>query len=78
MKLAVVGTGYVGLVAAAGFCELGHQVICVDNDVPKLQKLRAGVMPFYEEHLKALVGRHSGKRLKFSTDYILCSDEDCH
>jgi UDPglucose 6-dehydrogenase len=68
MKLAVVGTGYVGLVAAAGFCELGHQVICVDNDVPKLQKLRAGVMPFYEEHLKTLVRRHSGKRLKFSTD----------
>ena len=68
MKLAVVGTGYVGLVAAAGFCELGHEVVCVDNDVPKLQKLREGVMPFYEEYLKQLVRHHSGSRLTFSTD----------
>ena len=68
MKLAVVGTGYVGLVAAVGFCELGHQVVCVDNDGPKLQKIRDGIMPFYEEHLKQLVRRHAGSSLTFSVD----------
>jgi len=68
MKLAVVGTGYVGLVAAVGFCELGHEVVCVDNDGPKLQKIRDGVMPFYEEHLQQLVRRYAGSMLTFSND----------
>ena len=68
MQIAVIGSGYVGLVAAVGFCELGHQVVCVDNDNAKLQKLRDGIMPFYEEHLKKLVRRHAGARLSFSSD----------
>jgi len=68
MQIAVIGSGYVGLVAAVGFCELGHNVICVDNDNAKLQKLRDGMMPFYEEHLKKLVRRHAGTRLSFSSD----------
>jgi UDPglucose 6-dehydrogenase len=68
MQIAVIGSGYVGLVAAAGFCELGHQVVSIDNDPDKLRGLQQGVIPLYEEHLERLIRRHLGSRLSFSGD----------
>jgi UDPglucose 6-dehydrogenase len=68
MQIAVIGSGYVGLVAAVGFCELGHQVVSIDNDHQKLERLRRGVVPIYEEHLDRLIRRHIGSRLRFSDD----------
>lgn len=66
MKIAVIGSGYVGLVAAACFAEIGHCVICVDNDPEKLRALTDGATPIHEEHLPELLGRHRGDRLRFS------------
>lgn len=68
MKICVVGSGYVGLVASIGFCELGHQVVCVDNDQAKLQKLMRGVAPIHEEWVPELLEKHSGIRLTFSSN----------
>ena len=67
MKIAVVGSGYVGLVAAACFAELGHDVICVDNDQEKLAALNRGETPIHEQYLPELLARHRGDRLKFSS-----------
>lgn len=67
MKIAVIGTGYVGLVSAACFAELGHEVIAVDADSAKVTTLREGRIPIYEEHLPELIARHSS-RLWFSSD----------
>src|SRR5262249_39501258 len=66
MQIAVIGSGYVGLVAAAGFAELGHKVSCVDNDLEKIATLNAGGMPIHEDYLQEVVGRHHGKTLFFS------------
>jgi UDPglucose 6-dehydrogenase len=66
MKIAVVGSGYVGLVAAACFAELGHDVICVDNDPEKLAALKRGETPIHEQYLPELLARHRGHRLSFS------------
>lgn len=66
MKIAVVGSGYVGLVAAACFCELGHEVVCVDNDPEKLAALHRGETPIHEQYLPELLARHRGKKLSFS------------
>jgi len=66
MKIAVVGSGYVGLVAAACFAEIGHEVICVDNDDEKLAALDRGETPIHEQYLPELLARHRGKRLEFS------------
>jgi UDPglucose 6-dehydrogenase len=68
MRIAVVGSGYVGLVAGACFADLGHEVILVDNDQRKLAALRAGEVPIHEKFLPELLGRHRGKRLTFSDD----------
>ncbi len=68
MQIAVIGSGYVGLIAAAGFCELGHNVISIDNDSQKLERLRRGIIPIYEEHLDRVFRRHLGTRLHFSSD----------
>ncbi len=65
--IAVIGTGYVGLVTAAGFAELGSEVFCVDIDAAKIAALRAGEVPIYEPGLAELCHRH-GARLHFSTD----------
>ena len=58
ISIAVVGSGYVGLVAAACFAEIGHRVICVDNDEAKIRMLRDGGIPIHEEYLPELLNRH--------------------
>ena len=68
MKIAVIGTGYVGLVTGTCFAETGNQVICVDIDVKKVEKMKNGVIPIYEPGLEELFLRNSNeKRLKFTT-----------
>jgi UDPglucose 6-dehydrogenase len=69
MKIAVVGTGYVGLVVGACLAENGNDVICVDNDEAKIKRLCAGHMPIYEPGLEELVRRnHGNRRLSYSTN----------
>ncbi|HEY6770156.1 MAG TPA: UDP-glucose/GDP-mannose dehydrogenase family protein [Candidatus Sulfotelmatobacter sp.] len=68
MRIAVVGSGYVGLVAGACFADLGHDVILVDNDQKKLAALKNGQVPIHENFLPELLGRHRGHRLQFSDD----------
>lgn len=70
MKIAIVGTGYVGLVSGTCFAEVGHEVICVDNDKKKVETLRAGKIPIYEPGLEELIKKNvAAGRLKF-TDSI--------
>ncbi len=67
MKIAVIGTGYVGLVTGTCFAESGNEVICVDNNQEKLQKLRNGVVPIYEPGLETLFKRNTEEeRLSFT------------
>ncbi len=69
MKIAVVGSGYVGLVAAACLAEMGNTIICVDNDQKKIDGLEKGILPIYEPGLDVLVERNVREhRLSFSTD----------
>jgi len=68
MKIAVVGSGYVGLVAGACFAELGHEVTVVDNDQQKLAALSTGGCPIHEKFLPELLERHHGSRLSFTDD----------
>lgn len=69
MKIAVVGTGYVGLVTGTCFAETGNDVICVDIDKEKVDKMRAGEVPIYEPHLDVLFERNiKQNRLKFTTN----------
>lgn len=67
VNIAVVGCGYVGLVAAVCFAEIGHQVICVDNDAEKIAALQNGQIPIHEEHLEELLQRQKKDALTFST-----------
>ena len=55
MKIAMVGSGYVGLVSGACFADFGHDVVCIDKDQSKIDRLHAGIMPIYEPGLDALV-----------------------
>ena len=68
VSICVIGSGYVGLVAAVCFAEIGHRVICVDNDESKIQTLRNGGVPIFERHLPELLERHRGQGVVFSTD----------
>ena len=68
MKLCIIGSGYVGLVSGACFAEVGHNVICVDNNEKKVAQLRAGKVPIYEPGLEELIHRNvAAKRLHFTT-----------
>jgi UDPglucose 6-dehydrogenase len=68
MRVAMIGTGYVGLVSGACFADFGHDVICVDKDEAKIKRLRAGKMPIYEPGLDVLVARNvEAGRLSFQT-----------
>jgi UDPglucose 6-dehydrogenase len=68
VSICVIGSGYVGLVAAVCFAEMGHQVTCVDNDEAKVKLLREGGVPIFEEHLPQLLGKHLGRGVDFTTD----------
>ena len=58
MKICVIGTGYVGLVAGACLADMGNEVICVDNDLEKLAKLKNGIVPIFEPGLEAVSYTH--------------------
>jgi UDPglucose 6-dehydrogenase len=67
MDLAIIGSGYVGLVTGACFADVGHNVICVDNDLQKIKLLQAGKVPIYEPGLEEVIHRNvSAQRLRFS------------
>ena len=69
MKIAMVGSGYVGLVSGACFADFGHDVVCIDKDQSKIDRLHAGIMPIYEPGLDALVESNvKAGRLSFTTD----------
>jgi UDPglucose 6-dehydrogenase len=67
VTICVIGSGYVGLVAAACFADMGHQVICVDNDESRVKQLCEGGVPIFEEHLPELLAKHRGGRVVFTT-----------
>src|SRR5512136_380006 len=69
MRLSIIGTGYVGLVTGTCFAEVGHSVVCVDNDAKKVELLRQGGIPIYEPGLEDIVKRNvAANRLRFSTE----------
>src|SRR5258705_10655281 len=69
MRIAMIGTGYVGLVSGACFADFGHKVVCVDKDKGKIDGLNAGKMPIWEPGLEALVKANVERgRLSFTTD----------
>ena len=70
MKISIYGAGYVGLVSATCFAELGHDVCCIDIDPKKIEKLRAGLLPIYEDNLQDLLRKNlDTRRVQFTTDF---------
>ena len=70
MRVAMIGTGYVGLVSGACFADFGHEVCCIDKDAAKIGRLQAGQMPIYEPGLEVLVARNvEAGRLTFASEY---------
>ena len=69
MRVVMVGAGYVGLVSGVCFADFGHEVVCVDKDPVKIQKLRSGGVPIFEPGLEVLIAKNvEAKRLSFTTD----------
>ncbi len=69
MNVAIIGTGYVGTVTGTCFAELGHNVVCVDVDAAKVDRINAGIPPIHEPGLPALLKAYVGKRLRATDDY---------
>src|ERR1700761_6655812 len=67
MQISVIGSGYVGLVAATCLAELGHNVVCIDNDSTKIAALNSGKTLIHEDCLQELLSRHRGIRLSFTS-----------
>src|SRR6516164_2722802 len=69
MRVSMIGAGYVGLVSGACFADFGHEVVCVDKDAAKIERLKAGKMPIFEPGLEVLVARNvEAGRLAFTTE----------
>jgi len=68
VQICVIGSGYVGLVAAVCFAEIGHKVICVDNNEAKVKLLQEGGVPIYEHHLPELLAKHLNRGVEFTSD----------
>jgi len=76
VSVCVIGSGYVGLVAAVCFAEIGHRVICVDNDEARVKILRDGGVPIFEEHLPEMLAKHLGRGVEFTTE-LAAAVRDC-
>jgi UDPglucose 6-dehydrogenase len=75
VSICVIGSGYVGLVAAACFAEMGHRVLCVDNDEAKVKTLCEGGVPIFERHLPELLSKHRNRGLTFTTDLAFAVEQ---
>ena len=76
VSICVIGSGYVGLVAAVCFAEIGHQVTCVDNDEARVKSLCDGGVPIFERHLPELLAKHLGRGVRFTAD-LSAAVEQC-
>lgn len=78
MNVTIIGTGFVGLPMAAALSEVGNNVICLDTDAKKIEKLQKGIMPIYEPGLEPMVKKNvEAGRLEFTTDYKKAVDHGC-